>query len=280
MEISYLNGKFLPKDHVKISPDDRGFLFADGVYEVVRWYAGIFYDMNGHVARLKKSLEMLGINWPDSYSFPGLARELIKLNNFDTSQATVYLQVTRGEAPRTHYFPSPPVPPTVYSFARKFDPDTSINDTGVRVMLKKEIRWSRCNIKTIALLPNTMSYQEAKEKGYHECIFVRDGFITEGTHSNIFFVKDNTLITYPESEFILSGITRKNILRIARKSGLQVREEPLHENETGDLSEAFISSTAEEATPVVYINDKKVGNGLPGPVTGMLREKFLAEIRH
>jgi D-alanine transaminase len=278
MEISYLNGNFLPKDQVKISPDDRGFLFADGVYEVVRWYEGIFYDMEGHLVRLNKSLGMLGINWPYADSFPELALELLKLNNLETSQATVYLQVTRGEAPRTHFFPLPPVPPTVYSFARKFNPDTIINDTGVKVMLKKEIRWSRCNIKSIALLPNTMSYQEAKEKGYHECIFVRDGFITEGTHSNIFFVKNNTLITYPESEYILSGITRKNILRIARKSGIPVREEPLHENETGDLSEAFISSTAEEATPVIYINDKKVGNGLPGPVTRLLREKFLAEI--
>jgi len=278
MEISYLNGKFLPRDEIMISPDDRGFLFADGIYEVVRWYAGSFYDMEGHVTRMKRSLREVRINWPEEDSFPDTALELIRSNNLLDSSALIYLQVTRGAAPRAHYFRVPPVPPTVYAFARGFNSNPSIAEKGVGIMLKKDIRWARCDIKSVALLPNTLSFQEAKEKGCHECVFVRNGFITEGSHSNIFFVRNGILFTHPESENILSGITRKNIIRIARESGITVIEEAVKEDETGTIAEAFVTNTTEEATPVVSINGLTVGNGTPGPVTGMIRNRFLAEI--
>jgi len=164
MEIAYFNGTYIPKDDIRISPDDRGFLFAEGIYEVVRWYEGFFYDMDGHLARMKRSLRETLIQWPEEDSFPHIANELIRLNNLEKSPALVYLQVTRGAAKRTHSFPSPPVSPTVYAFARDFIPENAGKESGIGIMLKEDIRWSRCDIKSVALLPNTLCFQEAAVK--------------------------------------------------------------------------------------------------------------------
>jgi D-alanine transaminase len=146
-------------------------------------------------------------------------------------------------------------------------------------MLKEDIRWSRCDIKSIALLPNTISFQEAFENGSKECIFVRNGLITEGSHSNIFFVIDGTLFTHPESNHVLSGVTRKNVLRIAQELSIKIREEAVQENRIRFIREAFITNTSAEVTPVVDIGGNTLGDGLPGPVTKMIREKFDAEIK-
>jgi D-alanine transaminase len=279
MEITYFNGSFLPKDEVRISPDDRGFLFADGVYEVIRWYEGFFYDMESHLSRLKRSLGELKINWPGADSFPDLAKDLIKLNNLNNQAAMVYLQVTRGAARRTHFFPSPEVPATVYANAWGFSPDIKAMQTGIKVLLKEDIRWSRCDIKSVSLLPNTLSFQEAKEKGFKECIFHRNGLITEGSHSNIFFVADGTLYTHPESNYILSGITRKNILRVAREAGINTKEEAIRVQDIKNIQEAFISNTSSEVMPVIEIGGFQPGNGVPGPVTLKIRSVFDAEIK-
>jgi D-alanine transaminase len=279
METVYFNGKFLPKNEISISPDDRGFLFADGIYEVVRWYEGFFYDMNSHMARLKRSLRELRINWFEADNFLSIAGDLIKLNKLGNQPAMVYLQVTRGAARRSHSFPSPEVLPTVYSYSWGFVPDINLNETGVKVMLKEDIRWSRCDIKSIALLPNTLSFQEACENGLKECIFVRNGLITEGSHSNIFFVIDGTLFTHPESNHVLSGITRKNILRIAEEAGIKIREEAVQENRLRFVSEAFISNTSAEVTPVTDLGGNTIGEGVPGPITRLIRDKFESEIK-
>ena len=212
MSIAFFNGNFLPKEEIHISPDDRGFLFADGIYEVVRWYPGFFYDMEGHISRLKRSLREVRIEWPEADNFGSVARELVERNGLSSTHALVYLQVTRGAAKRAHAFPNPPIPPTSYAFARGIRPDNAAIEKGLTAILKKEIRWDRCDIKSVSLLPNILSFQEAVETGNHECIFVRDGLITECAHSNIFLVKGDTLYTHPESHSILSGITRKNIL--------------------------------------------------------------------
>jgi len=279
MNVAYLNGKFIPKNEVTISPDDRGFLFADGIYEVVRWYAGFFYDMTSHAIRLKRSLRELRINWDGVDSFPSIVNELIKLNKLESQQAMVYFQVTRGAAVRTHSFPSTEVSPTVYANAWGFVPDIQSIESGIKVMLKEDIRWSRCDIKSIALLPNTISFQEAFENGMKECIFVRNGLITEGSHSNIFFVIDGMLFTHPESNFVLSGITRKNILRIAQDLGIKIREEAVQENRIRFTREAFITNTSAEVTPVIELGGNTLGEGVPGPVTKLIREKFYAEIK-
>jgi D-alanine transaminase len=279
MNIAYFNGKFIPKDDVKISPDDRGFLFADGIYEVARWYEGFFFDMNSHLTRMKRGLRELRINWDNSDQFPSIALELIKLNKLETKPAMIYLQVTRGAARRTHNFPSPEVQATVYAHVWEFVPESPLIESGIKVMLKEDIRWSRCDIKSVALLPNTISFQEAYENGMKECIFVRNGMITEGSHSNIFFVIEGTLFTHPESNHILSGVTRKNILRIANESGIKIREEALEEKRIRFVQEAFITNTSAELTPVTELGGNTIGNEIPGPITRLIREKFDAEIR-
>lgn len=280
MSISYFNGKFLPKDDIKISPDDRGFLFADGVYEVVRWYEGFFFDMDSHLSRLKRSLRELRIHWAEVDTFPALSDELIKQNSLENQPAMIYLQITRGVATRSHNFPSPEVPPTVYAHVWGFVPDSLSKESGIKVMLKEDIRWSRCDIKSVALLANTLSFQEASQIGLKECIFVRNGLITEGSHSNIFFVIDGMLCTHPESNHILSGVTRKNILRIADELGIKIREEAVQESRIRFIREAFISNTSAEVTPVTVLGGNTIGDGVPGPVTKLIQEKFDSEVKN
>ena len=191
----------------------------------------------------------------------------------------IYLQVTRGAAPRNHSFPDPEV--AAYSYmllqGKQVRPNTDPG-TGVKVILRKDIRWSRCDIKSVSLLANTLSFQEAHERGMKECIFVREGMITEGSRSNIFFVADGTLYTHPESGYILSGVTRKNIIRIAKESGIAVKEEPFPEKDLGKIQEAFITNTSAEVTPVTFFETMQVGNGIPGPVTLQIHKKFQDEI--
>jgi D-alanine transaminase len=279
VSIAYINGKYLPKDEITISPDDRGFLLADGVYEVVRWYEGFFYDMDGHVTRLKRSLRELRIIWNEADSFPLMASELIKKNGLDKNNAMVYLQVTRGVAPRIHSFPSSEVTPTVYAYAWGFSPDTKSKEKGIKVFIKEDIRWSRCDIKSVALLANTLSFQEAYEKGFKECVFVRNGLITEGSRSNIFFIINKVLFTHQESNYILSGITRRNILRLAHEAGIQVKEEAVPESNLPVVDEAFIANTSAEVTPVTEIGGLKIGNGMPGPVTLKIQKVFDEEVK-
>jgi D-alanine transaminase len=277
MSIAYFNGNFLPKDEIKISPDDRGFLFADGIYEVIRWYEGSFYDMSSHLSRLKRSLRELRIKWTDADLFPDIANELIKQNKLENQPAMIYLQVTRGPAIRSHNFPSPEVSPTIYANAWGFIPDSASRVSGIKVMLKEDIRWSRCDIKSVSLLANTISFQEACENGLKECIFVRNGLITEGSHSNIFFIIDRILYTHPESNHILSGITRKNVLRLAQEAGINIREEAVQENRLRFVQEAFITNTSAEIAPVIEIGGNTLGKGIPGPITMIISEKFNAE---
>jgi len=278
MEMCYFNGSYIPRDEVRISPDDRGFLFAEGIYEVVRWYEGFFFDMESHLDRMKRSLSEIKIQWPGEDTFPAIARELIRLNNLEKTPALIYLQVTRGSAKRTHSFPDPTVSPTVYAFATDFVPENSGKESGIGILLKEDIRWSRCDIKSIALLPNTLCFQEAVEKGFFECAFVRNGIITECTHSNIFFVIKGVIYTHPESVYVLSGITRKNIIRVARKAGIPVIEEAVSEMMLSDVQEIFITNTSGEITPVINVGSLVIGNGITGPVTRIVRERFNDEI--
>jgi D-alanine transaminase len=279
METVYFNGKFISKDDAKISPDDRGFLFGDGIYEVVRWYEGIFYDMDNHITRLGRSLRELRINWADQGLFPTIATQLIKINNLANQPAMVYLQVTRGASRRTHSFPSPEVTPTVYAYSWGFVPDSPAKETGIKVMIKEDIRWSRCDIKSVALLANTISFQEAYENGLKECIFVRNGLVTEGSRSNIFFVIDGTLFTHPESNHILSGVTRRNVLRIAGEAGIRIREEAVQENRIRMIQEAFITNTSAEVTPVIELGGNTLADGKPGKITRLIQEKFDSEVK-
>jgi|WetSurMetagenome_2_1015567.scaffolds.fasta_scaffold11265_4 D-alanine transaminase len=274
MTISYFNGQFLTHDDIKISPDERGFLFADGIYEVVRWYGGYFFDIESHVARLKRSLQEIEIQWDSVDEINRIATELIHKNDLGDCCATVYIQVTRGAAKRKHSFPDPPVPPTVYATASRLSTDTLAWENGIGVSLFPDIRWSRCDIKSIALLPNVIAFQKALDAGYMEAVFVRDGIITEASHSNVFFVRDEVVYTHPESNYILSGITRKNIIRIASNNDIKLVEEAVTEDLLPYMQEAFVANTSGEIVPIIRIGNQPVGDGHPGPITKKLQMLF------
>jgi D-alanine transaminase len=274
MTVSYLNGQFLPHDEIRISPDERGFLFADGIYEVVRWYGGFFFDMESHITRLKKSLAAISVVYDDADMLPQIATELIHRNELGDCCACVYIQITRGAAKRKHSFPDPPVPPTVYATASRLSTDTLSWENGIGVSMVPDIRWSRCDIKSIALLPNVIAFQQALDEGFREVIFVRDGVVTEASHANAFFVRDDVVYTHPESNYILSGITRKNIIHIASENNIALMEEAVPEDMIPYMQEAFVANTSGEIVPVIRIGETIVGEGTPGPVTRRLQNLF------
>jgi D-alanine transaminase len=270
MEKVYLNGKHVNREDASVSPDDRGFLFADGVYEVVRWYGSFFLGMEEHHRRLIRSLREMEIDWPEVEHFPELCHSLLEVNGLSENQALVYFQITRGAARRTHQYPNPPVAPTSYAFASAFNPDKEARLKGVAISTAPDIRWARCDIKSVSLLGNTMSFQKAREKGMYECIFIRNGVITEASHSNVFFIKGSNLITHPPSNHILSGITRGIILELARKEGIRIIEDAVHAEELLQMDEVFLTSTSSEVTPVISIDGNQLGSGTPGEMTRRL----------
>jgi D-alanine transaminase len=274
METVYLNGQFVPRDKAVISPDDRGFLFGDSVYEVVRWYGGYFFDMEGHMNRLRRSLNETRIIWNDVDVFPEAAEKLIHDNDLGDACSLVYIQVTRGAAPRNHAFPDPLVSPTVYAFARRQSIDTLLSERGIAIAPSPDPRWNRCDIKSTALLANILPYQEAHDNGFAEVCFIRDGFVTEGAHSNIFFIRGDTVFTHPESNSILSGITRNNIISIAAENGIKLVEEAVAADMIPYMNEAFITNTSGEVIPVIRIGDQTIGNGTPGDITKKLLRLF------
>ncbi len=274
MNTVYLNGQFIPADKATISPDDRGFLFGDSVYEVTRWYGGYFLDLPGHAARLRRSLNETRIEWDEADRIEEISEELINRNNLGGDCAIVYFQVTRGSAPRSHAFPNPPVKPTVYGFARRHSIDTLACERGVGLMLVPDPRWNRCDIKTTALIANILPYQEAHDKGYAEVCFVRNGVVTEGAHSNIFFVRDGTLYTHPETNDILAGITRKIVISLAAENKIPLVSEAVASDMIPYMQEAFICNTTGEIVPVLKISEQVIGEGTPGPVTRLVYRLF------
>lgn len=280
MDTVYLNGQFIQSDQAAISPEDRGFLFGDSIYEVTRWYGGYFLDLPGHAARLRRSLKETRIEWDENERFEEISEELINRNSLSGDCAIVYFQVTRGAAPRTHAFPNPPVKPTVYGYARRHSIDTLACERGVGLWLVPDPRWNRCDIKSTALLANILPYQEAHDKGFAEVCFVRNGIVTEGAHSNIFFVRDGTLYTHPESNDILSGITRKIIIALAAEYKIPLVEEAVASDMIPYMHEAFLCNTTGEIVPVLKISDQVIGEGRPGPVTmkilGLFRDRVQA----
>lgn len=278
METVYLNGQIVPRDQAVISPDDRGFLFGDSVYEVVRWYGGYFFDMEGHMNRLRRSLNETRILWQDVDSTPEIAEKLIHDNNLGDGCSLVYIQVTRGAAPRNHAFPDPAVPPTVYISVRRQSMDTLLWERGIAIAPTPDPRWNRCDIKSTALLANILPYQDAHDNGFAEVCFIRNGFVTEGAHSNIFFVKGDTVFTHPESNSILSGITRKNVISLAAENGIKLVEEAVAGDMIPYVNEAFITNTSGEVIPVIRIGDQTIGNGTPGDITNKLQRLFREKV--
>ena len=273
---TYLNGSFVPQEQALISPFDRGFLFSDGVYEVIRYYPprGLF-QKEAHLRRLQYGMEQLRIENVDIAQLDRVIEDLILRNEHTSAQAIVYIQVTRGSyIPRQHFFPPPSTPPTVFITTNPFKPHTQEIEEGVRVLLEDDVRWSRCDIKTIALIPNVLSRQRAVEAGACETIWARDGFITEGTHTNFCAVKDGAVVTPPRSNVILSGVTRQVVLDLCRTLGIPFRETQIEKMDIPALAECMIIGTTTEVTPVVKINDWTIAGGLPGDLTRRLQKEL------
>ncbi len=273
MTTVYFNGAFLPKDEVRISPDDRGFLFADGLYEVVRSYEGRLFELDAHMDRLSCGLEAVRITGVDIPALRGVISRLLEVNDLASGDATVYVQITRGAASRVHAFPDPEVPPTVYAeprrFAQRADPAV-----GVSVITVPDVRWARCDIKSVALLPNCLANQRAREAGAIEAIFVRDGVALEATASSFFAVFGGEVRTAPATNYILPSITRAVVLRICGEEGMPAREIPVLLDELGEADELFLAGTTLEVMPIISIDSRPVGGGVPGPIARKLGTLF------
>jgi len=270
--IVYLNGHFVSKDEVRISPDDRGFLLADGVYEVIRSYNGALFRVEDHFRRLERSIGELRIEGVDVASLDPVVEQLLADNGLTDTEASVYIQVTRGAAPRSHSFPQQPASPTIYVTATPFVPPHDKWSDGIKAILVPDIRWTRCDIKSVALLPNVLASQQAKDEGAGEALFVRDGAVTEGTHTNFCAVFDGQLLTYPESHYILGGITRQVVLELCPELGIPVREFPVLVSTLRQADELMILGSVSEVMPIVQVDHWTVGDGKPGPVARKLQK--------
>lgn len=272
-EIVYLNGEYILKEDAKISPDDRGFIFADGVYEVVKYYNGKPFRYDDHLARLKHSLAEIGIDYPDINSLKVIFSELLTKNALNDVHAGVYLQITRGENKRIHHFPEK-IKPTVYAFSFELSSFVEKLENGIKVITHEDIRWLRCDIKSVSLLPNTMLYNKAVEAGTGECVLIRNGFITEATHSSILGVKDGVVITHPLTNLVLPGISRKVVLEICSKNNIPYEERAILESEFYEMDEIILAGTGSEITPIIQVNDKIIGDNKPGKITRFIQQKF------
>ena len=277
-ETAFLNGRFLPLAEATVSIEDRGFQFGDGVYEVIRTYRGRPFKLDAHLARLDRSAQAIDLRQP--YPFERWVESVTEgLRLGDFPETKIYVQITRGTAPRDHAY-APDLQPTVLMTFRELQPlNAIVQSTGVAAMTMKDIRWGRCDIKSINLLANVLARQQAKKRGVFESILVRDGQVTEGAVSNVFIVQDGKLITAPEGGWILSGVTRQVVLELARHEGLTVQERYCSEQELLGATEVFLTGTTVEVLGVVHIDGKQIGTGQPGPLTRSLAKRFLDETR-
>ena len=274
--IVYLNGEFVPKSEAVIPVEDRGFLFGDGVYEATPAYGGELFLLDRHLARLSRSLEGLRIGY-DLAAMPEIHRRLLAENGLDDAPFSfVYVQVSRGVAPRGHAFPSGSVPPTVYGFANPcVRPPRSRWEEGYAAVTVPDRRWGRADIKVISLVANVLAQQAAVDAGVEDAIFVRDGMALEGTHNNLFAVLDGTVTTSPASNYILHGITRGFVLERARALGIPVEERAIPVEELREAEEVFFAGTTTEIRPTVRVDGHPVGTGRVGPVTRRLFDDFV-----
>lgn len=278
--ITYFNGAFCPKEDVSISPDDRGFLFADGVYEVLASFDGDLFAPQAHYERLARSLHAIDLTTPEGEvhetvtALPEVLPELLVRNELQDGHAKIYLQVTRGAAPRKHAFPESPVPPTVYATASPYTLPEAKWEQGVRVILHPDLRWARCDIKSVALLPAILANQQAQEAGAFEAVLHREGVITEGSHTTVAAVVDGTVVTHPLTQQILPSITRQVMLELCDRIDRPVREYPVRLDELPEVDELMVWGTTSGVMPVVAVDDWTVGAGQPGPVTRQLQAAF------
>jgi D-alanine transaminase len=278
-DIVYVNGSFLPRAEARVSVEDRGFVFGDGVYEVLRAINGRLFATRFHNKRLERSLDGVRIQLKSKDSperFVDIGRQLLDENHLLEGEAIVYMQVTRGASTRAHHFPPPDVPPSVYISVTRFMPYSDLAESGASAITHPDLRWGRCDLKTLNLLPNVLAAQTAKERGAFEAMLIRDGVVTEGAKTNFFGVVEGTLRTHPCDTHILPGITRSVLHDLAKELGIELDETPIKASEIPKLTELFLTGTTTDVMPVVMLDAKPVGKGKPGELTRKL-QRVLAE---
>jgi len=280
MRTVYVNGEFIPENEAKVSVFDRGFLFADAVYEVTTVLDGKLVDFSGHRARLRRSLGELNmaLDLTDDQLLD-IHRKLIAANNLE--EGIIYLQITRGEADRDFVFPPADTPVTTVLFTQAYAVvDNPLAERGQKIVTVEDKRWSRCDIKTVQLLYPSLAKMEAKSRGADDAWLVRDGLVTEGSSNNAYIVtQDGTIVTRDLSNLILHGITRRAVLECARSLQMKVEERPFTVEEAQGAREAFSTSASGFVCPVVEIDDQPVGDAAVGPVARQLRDVYITEMR-
>jgi D-alanine transaminase len=272
-DIAFINGRFLPLQEATVSIDDRGFQFGDAVYEVMRTYRGVLFEPEAHLVRLNRSAGELSITQPYTRTqwMQWIQQGLSLAGYLD---AKIYIQITRGVAPRDHNFPSDS-PPTVVMTIREFHPlALEVRRVGVSACTREDLRWGRCDIKSVNLLANVLAREAAKKAGVFEAILVRDGLVMEGALSNVMAVQDGVVMTAPEGPRILSGVTRTVVLGLAKKDDLRIEERFIPVDALYRADEVFLTGTTLEVLGVVQIDGKTIGSGRPGPITKMLASRW------
>lgn len=276
MSMYLMNDRFVKDDEVTISVEDRGYYFGDGVYEVIRVYGGAMFTAEEHIGRLYESAAKIRMELP--YGPEEMTEKLARLvADNGVKEGHVYIQATRGAAPRVHQFPGEGIVPVITAYTKSY-PDEAPAAEPAKLKSVADIRWLRCDIKSLNLLANVMAKQEAFEAGCTEALLHREGTVTEGSSSNMFGVKDGVIHTHPVSNFILNGITRRVIMQCCEELGQPVNEEPMALEDVYSMDEFFLSSTTNGILPVSEIDGRKIGDGTPGPVTKRLMEAFDAKL--
>jgi len=272
-QLVYLNGKYLPLNEAKVSVLDRGFIFGDGVYEVIPSYGSKALRFEHHMQRLQNSLDAVRIKNPLSNAqWQEIINKLI--SETDSQDQYIYLHITRGVASRDHRFPDE-AKPTVFVMSNVLNPvEARLLETGIAAVTLDDIRWQYCNIKAIALLPNILLRQQAIDKGAAEAILIRDGNMTEGAASNIFIVSDGVIKTPPKDNKLLPGITRDLVVELAKSHNMPIEETTISEKEFLAADEIWLTSSTKEILPITKINDQQVANGKPGAVWRDMYSKY------
>jgi len=275
--VAFINGAFVPLADAKVSIEDRGFQFGDGVYEVIRTYKGCPFSIEAHLARLDRSAAALDLTQPYSRAeWTGHILEGVKRAAYP--EAKIYLQITRGVAPRDHAY-SDDATPTVVMTVREFHPlDRSVQATGVEAMTTEDIRWGRCDIKSVNLLANVLARQQVKQARVFEAILVNSGLVTEGAVSNVMVVQGGTVVTAPEGPRILSGVTRAIVLDLALSEGVSTQERFVSQSDLYTADEVFLTGTTVEVLAVIRVDGKVIGDGRPGPITQRLAASFASRV--
>ncbi|MCI3922980.1 D-amino-acid transaminase [Paenibacillus sp. TRM 82003] len=272
MPYAWLNGTILEKSDVKIDLEDRGYQFGDGVYEVIRVYGGTVFQAEEHLRRLEASAAQIDIPLPATIDDIGADLErLVRSNRL--SDGKIYMQVTRGAAPRNHLYPVG-VPPVMTAYTEEVPRPVQLMKEGAQAITAEDDRWLRVNIKSLNLLPNVLARQRAKARGANEAIFLRDGIVTEGSASNIVGVKDSVCYTHPANHLILNGITRQTTEKLAGALGIDWVERPLALAELLAMDEVFMSNTVVEICPILVIDGVSIGEGTVGPITRRLQNAY------